>query len=172
MGTCRKVWCYKVYFNFHCYGANTIEFVKWTIFKNLTGTYFLCNAPCVIKNKNTLKPNIEAVTVTLCEKYQKVYYPFQNVCIDKMVIPYKDRWKYRQYNPNKSSKYHMKMCSLCDSITSYCYNTVTDMGTKTSDSDLEFFWTIGKNIWTYNEATAPRPTYFFLTGLTLHARLV
>ena len=55
-----------------------------------------------------------------------------DLSIDEMVIPFKGRWKYKQYNPNKPSKYHIKTFGLCDSITGYCYNILTYFGTETN----------------------------------------
>ena len=49
-----------------------------------------------------------------------------------MVIGYKGRWKYKQYNASKPSKYHIKTFGLCDSNTGYVYNVLTYFGKDTS----------------------------------------
>ena len=43
-----------------------------------------------------------------------------------------DCWKYKQYNHSKPSKYHIKTFGLFDSLTIYCYNVMTYIGTETS----------------------------------------
>ena len=52
-----------------------------------------------------------------------------------MVSKYKGRWKYKQYNPNKPSKYHVKTYGVCDSATGYAYNILTYFGSETSYND-------------------------------------
>ena len=74
---------------------------------------------------------IEAFVDTICKRFQKAFYHFQNVYIDEMVIPHIGRWKYGQ--SQKTSKNRMTMWSLCDGGTGSCYNTVTYIDIKTSD---------------------------------------
>ena len=47
---------------------------------------------------------IEAFVDTICKRFQKAFYHFQNVYIDEMVIPHIGRWKYGQYNPKKHQR--------------------------------------------------------------------
>lgn len=91
------------------------------------------------ENDATSKGKIEPFITKLFKKYQSGFYPFQEVCIDEMVIPYRGRWKYKQYNPNKPSKYHIKMYGFCDSTTGYCYNALAYMGSETSYSNKDLF---------------------------------
>jgi hypothetical protein len=48
----------------------------------------------------------------LIEKFQAAFYPYMNVAIDEMVIGWKGRWKYKQYNSSKPNKYHIKTFGL------------------------------------------------------------
>ena len=46
------------------------------------------------------KDKIEPFMNKLIHQFQAAFYPFQDVSIE-MVINFKDRWKNKQYNPNK-----------------------------------------------------------------------
>ena len=52
-----------------------------------------------------------------------------------MVIKYKGRWRNKQYNPNRPSKYHIKTFGVCDSTTGYAYNILTYFGSETSHNE-------------------------------------
>ena len=80
------------------------------------------------------KEKIETFLNKIVSNFQKSFYPFQNVPIDEMVIHYKGRWKNKQYNPSKQSKYHIMTHELCDSTTGFAYNILTYFGSDTSYS--------------------------------------
>jgi len=63
----------------------------------------------------TGKEKIKSFINKLCEDFQSVFYSYQNLAMDEMVVKWKGRWKNKQYNPNKSVKYHTKTFSLCES---------------------------------------------------------
>ena len=81
---------------------------------------------------STSKDKIEPFINRLIEKFQQAFYPDKNVSVDEMVIGYKGRWKYKQYNASKPSKYHIKTFGLCDSNTGYVYNVLIYFGKDTS----------------------------------------
>ena len=55
-----------------------------------------------------------------------------------MVIGYKGRWKYEQFNTAKPKKYHIKTFGLCDSLSGYVYNLLVYFGKETSyNPDLD-----------------------------------
>ena len=54
-----------------------------------------------------------------------------------MVIKWKGQWRYKQYNPNKPSKYHIKAFVLCDSAIGYAYNILTYFGSEMSYGEFE-----------------------------------
>ena len=84
------------------------------------------------------KDKIELFFNKLLEKFQEAFYPFQNLSLDEMVIGWKGRWKYKQYNASKPRKYHIKTFGLCDSITGYVYNLLVYFGRDTSyNPDLD-----------------------------------
>ena len=78
------------------------------------------------------KDKIEPFINQLIHQFQVAFYPFQVVLIDEMVIKYKGRWKNKQYNSNKPSKYHIKTYGVCDSTTGYAFNILTYFGSDTS----------------------------------------
>jgi hypothetical protein len=80
------------------------------------------------------KNKIEPFMNKLIEKFQAAFYPYMNVAIDEMVIRWKGRWKYKQYNSSKPKKYHIKTFGLCDSTTGYVYIILTYFGKETSYS--------------------------------------
>ena len=78
------------------------------------------------------KAKIEPFINTLLGKFQRSFYPFQNLSIDEMVIGFKGRFQYKQYNAAKPKKYHIKTFGLCDSVTGYVYNLLIYFGKDTS----------------------------------------
>ena len=84
------------------------------------------------------KSKVEPFINSLLVKYQEAFYPFEEVCIDEMVIGWKGRFKSKQYNPSKPSKYHIKTFGLCDSATGYVMNLFIYFGVDTSyDPDID-----------------------------------
>ena len=71
------------------------------------------------------KLKIEPFVNNMCRKFQEAFYPFENVSIDEMVVKYQGRLRYKQYNPSKPEKYHIKTFGVCDSTTGYAYNLHT-----------------------------------------------
>ncbi|KAF0750273.1 piggyBac transposable element-derived protein 4-like [Aphis craccivora] len=68
----------------------------------------------------------------LMKTYSDAKIPGENVVIDESMIPFRGRLIFRQYLPNKSSKYGIKLYKLCDSI-GYTYKIIVYSG---KDSNL------------------------------------
>jgi len=64
--------------------------------------------------------------------YNDAKIPGENVVIDESMIPFRGRLIFRQYLPNRSSKYGIKLYKLCDSI-GYTYKIIIYSG---KDSNL------------------------------------
>uniref|UniRef100_A0A0B7B5W3 PiggyBac transposable element-derived protein domain-containing protein n=1 Tax=Arion vulgaris TaxID=1028688 RepID=A0A0B7B5W3_9EUPU len=101
------------------------------------------------------KHKIEPFLNAMVGSFQDAFYPFQNLSIDEMVIGFKGRWKYKQFNASKPHKHHIKSFGLCDSATGYVYNILLYFGKETSyapdvDKDglqaVKVFQTLLKNI--------------------------
>lgn len=78
------------------------------------------------------KCKIESFINALISSFQEAFYPFENICIDEMVIGHKGRFRYKQYNASKPKKYHIKSYGLCDSITGYVFNLMVYFGADTA----------------------------------------
>ena len=81
---------------------------------------------------------IEPFIESLQAQFQTAFYPGREVSIDDMVIGYNGRWRNKQFNSSKPSKYHIKTFGLCDSATGYVKNVFTYYGKNTAyhpDSD-------------------------------------
>ncbi|KAI8794715.1 piggyBac transposable element-derived protein 4 [Biomphalaria glabrata] len=78
------------------------------------------------------KNKIEPFANLLIDNYNTVYTPFQNVAIDEMIVGFKGRWLYKQFNPSKPYKYHIKSFGLVDGCTGYVLNLLTYYGKNTS----------------------------------------
>lgn len=63
--------------------------------------------------------------------YTAVYQPGQNLAIDESMIKYKGRIGFRQYMPNKPTKYGIKDFVLAESATGYCLKVITYTGKET-----------------------------------------
>ena len=105
----------------------------------------------------------------LITNYQKAFYPYENVSIDKMVIKFKGRWKNKQYNPSKPRKYHIKTFGLCNSATGYAFNILTYFG-----SDTFYNFNIkrmgqSEKIFEYLLKPLGKVTIFLLIEITTHS---
>ena len=78
------------------------------------------------------KAKIEPMINLLCNQFTEMYVPTPFVSIDEMVIGYKGRWKYKQYNATKPHKYHIKSFGLVDSSNGYVLNVLIYLGSEKS----------------------------------------
>ncbi|GFO36070.1 PiggyBac transposable element-derived protein 4-like [Plakobranchus ocellatus] len=80
-----------------------------------------------------------AIINSLCSRFREVFLPFRNLSINEMIIGFKGRWSYEQFNSSKPQKFHIKSFGLVDSTTGYALNLLTHYGSDTSynpDCDL------------------------------------
>lgn len=84
------------------------------------------------------KNKIEPFVNMLITKFNAVFTPFSSVSIDEMIIGWKGRWQYKQFNASKPKKYHIKSFGLVDSATGYVLDLLTYYGSNTSyDPELD-----------------------------------
>ncbi len=69
----------------------------------------------------------------LVTKFQELYYPTQEISIDEQLLKFKGRLHFKQYIPNKRSRFGIKLFTLCDK-NGYVYNTTVYTG-KSSITD-------------------------------------
>ncbi|XP_005096437.1 piggyBac transposable element-derived protein 4 [Aplysia californica] len=92
-------------------------------FKSIYHTMLHCSDPDS-ENKHKIEPLIDAVI----EASREAFYPFQNLSIDEMVIGFTGRWKFKQYNPSKPKKHHIKTFGLVDSTTGFVLRLLNHFG--------------------------------------------
>lgn len=102
-------------------------------FEAIHHTMLHCGEVDEKKSINKIEPFLNL----LVENFQNAFYPYECVLIDEMVMKWKGRWHYKQYNPNKPSKYHIKTLGLCDTATGYAYNILTYLGSETNYAEFE-----------------------------------
>ena len=78
------------------------------------------------------KAKIEPFIKQVILNFNSAFVPFEQVSIDEMVIGFKGRFKYKQFNSQKPDKYHIKAFGLCDSRTGYVNNLLIYFGSETS----------------------------------------
>ena len=54
--------------------------------------------------------------------WKKHYSLGKTICIDEKMIPWRGRTKWKQYCPDKPTKFGFKTFILCDASTNYIYN--------------------------------------------------
>ncbi|GFO45759.1 PiggyBac transposable element-derived protein 4 [Plakobranchus ocellatus] len=58
----------------------------------------------------------------LTTKFQQLYTPSREICIDEAICPFRGRLKFKVYIRNKPHKWGIKLYELCESGSSYVYN--------------------------------------------------
>ncbi len=103
-------------------------------FQILLNCFHFTNNELVDKNDrlNKIQPLIDA----LKNNYQKVYVPAEDFVIDETLVPWRGRLVFRQYIPNKTHKYGIKLFKLC-SLKGYTYNSSVYSGqSKTGEKEV------------------------------------
>lgn len=71
----------------------------------------------------------------LIKRFQEVYYPTREISIDEQLLKFKGRLQFKQYIPNKRSRFGIKFFTLCDK-KGYVYNTTIYAGKQTAADDV------------------------------------
>ena len=103
--------------------------------KIMTGEKFLMIYSSMLHSgdpKAEGKDKVEPFIELLLKKFREAFYPWQQLSLDEMIIGFKGRWAFKQYNASKPKKYHIKNFGLCDSATGYVLNVLTYYGKNTS----------------------------------------
>jgi len=79
-------------------------------------------------------------------KCQKLFQPFQNICIDERMVRNKGRYSFRQYIRDKPTKWGMKLWVLADSSTGYTYDFDVYLGKKTASSGFGLAYDVVMNL--------------------------
>ncbi|KAK9696791.1 Transposase IS4 [Popillia japonica] len=67
----------------------------------------------IFNNDNCEEGEIQSLADALIKHYQDIYAPGQVICIDESLIPFQGRLVIKQYIPEKSHKYGVKIFKLC-----------------------------------------------------------
>jgi hypothetical protein len=67
--------------------------------------------------------------------WKQFYYPGQHITIDKGIIPFHGRSKFKQYNPIKPQQWGIKIFMLPDSVTRYTYSSKIYTGKTEHEND-------------------------------------
>lgn len=67
-------------------------------------------------------------------KFSEYFIPGKNICVDESVVKFKGRVAFITYNPNKPTKWGIKIFVLADSETAYIYNILPYYGSITSEN--------------------------------------
>ena len=70
---------------------------------------------------------VRPLVENLVQKFKTAYTSSQNVSIDEELMLWKGRLQFKQYNPNKRSRFGIKYFSLCES-TGYMWNSFAYLG--------------------------------------------
>ena len=73
----------------------------------------------------------------ITDKFTAVFAPYQSICLDEGIGPFRGRFKYLCYNPQKPEKWGIKFFTVADSQTGYCLKAIPYLGKETCDSDNE-----------------------------------
>ena len=78
------------------------------------------------------KAKIEPFINSLIKRFNECYTPTSFLSIDEMIIGFKGRFMYIQFNQTKPKKYHIKAFGLTDSSSGYVLNLLVYFGANTS----------------------------------------
>jgi len=64
----------------------------------------------------------------LQSRYKACFSPYQNLCIDKLLLLYKGRLKFKQYIPSKRKQFGIKLYVLCNCCTGFVIDFTIYLG--------------------------------------------
>ena len=62
------------------------------------------------------------------ERLSRPFIPYTYVTVDETLVPFRDRYSFKQYMPSKPAKYGLKFWCLCDAQTGYCLHMQPYLG--------------------------------------------
>lgn len=72
----------------------------------------------------------------LVERFKTVYTPDKNIAVDEELLLWKGRLGFKQYIPNKRSRFGIKMFSICEA-SGYLWNSFVYLGKEANLSDVD-----------------------------------
>lgn len=101
------------------YWSNKEMFKNDVIKRAMSRNRFECILKCLHFHDNDVDiaeprlSKIKELSNLLNTYFQSVYIPGENIFIDESMIPWRGRLVFRQYNPQKSHKYGIKLYKIC-----------------------------------------------------------
>lgn len=102
--------------------------------------------------KNDIRTRIQRASNFLeyiNSRFSDYFIPGENICVDESVVKFKGKISFITYNPNKPTKWGIRIYVLADSETGYVYSILPYYGSITSEN-------------------LPRPDLLVSTRITLH----
>ena len=102
--------------------------------------------------KNDIRTRIQRASNFLeyiNSRFSDYFIPGENICVDESVVKFKGKISFITYNPNKPTKWGIRIYVLADSETGYVYSILPYYGSITSEN-------------------LPRPDLLVSTRVTLH----
>lgn len=75
---------------------------------------------------------IREICDMLRQSFRKVFYPFENLCIDESLLLYKGRLSFKQYIPSKRNRFGIKSFILCDTQSGFIQDFIIYNGALSS----------------------------------------
>lgn len=85
--------------------------------------------------QNSRLAKIESVISHAREKFKNLITPYQNLCIDESIVPFKGRLSIKQYLPKKRNRFGIKLFILCDVKTGVIIDFIVYCGANTEILD-------------------------------------
>ena len=74
---------------------------------------------------------IQPIMEYLRHKFQGAIIPWENLCIDQSLMPWKGRLSFKRYVPTKRRRFGVKLFMLCDCDTKFVLNVIVYTGVET-----------------------------------------
>ena len=104
----------------------------------------------------------------ICDLFKINYIPSSLACFDETIAPFRGRFKYNVYLPQKPDKWGIKLYSLCNSTNSYCLKLIPIVQTKV-ESLSELIMSSMKDF-AYSIKYLFMDSYFSSIELSLHLK--
>lgn len=119
----------------HLYWSKNPQFRNEFILSTMPRDRFLailrnihfCNNNDPQLNKDVRTYKVQHILDLIIKNFQNCFNPGRNLVVDESMVPFRGRLIFRQYIPNKTHKYGVKLYKLC-TIEGYTYNIIIYTG--------------------------------------------
>ncbi|XP_018396876.1 PREDICTED: piggyBac transposable element-derived protein 4-like [Cyphomyrmex costatus] len=80
------------------------------------------------------------------DRFQNIYRPAKNICIDESLMKWQGRLSFKQFNRNKRARFGIKLYETCDSKNGYVYNFKIYVGKESNDSNQKSALGVSGNV--------------------------